>query len=298
MSAVAAVGVDLGGTHARAAVVDSSSGTVRSSVKSAHSDDKRPETIAASIARAVNAALEEAKLSSTSDVGVAVAGQLRGDSVAVAPNLGWRDVPFGAMLEQALGRRVRLVNDLKAAAWGEFKAGFARGSTDSLTVFIGSGVGAAQISNSALVLGATGVAGEFGHIKLVPESGRKCGCGESGCLEAYAGGHKLAEWMAEVGLPANAAELELLAAKGNAEAVRLYDFVTGHSALAIANLVTMLNPGTLVLGGGVLVRSPKWTSRIVETIGARSSMVSRGLKIGLASLGDDAGVVGAALLSH
>ena len=134
MSAVAAVGVDLGGTHARAAVVDSSSGTVRSSVKSAHSDDKRPETIAASIARAVNGALEEAKLSSTSDVGVAVAGQLRGDSVAVAPNLGWRDVPFGALLEQALGRRVRLVNDLKAAAWGEFKAGFARRSPDRLPV--------------------------------------------------------------------------------------------------------------------------------------------------------------------
>lgn len=291
-----ALGVDLGGTHVRAAVVDTQSGKILATVKDVH-PDKSPAAVVEAIVRASAAAAQQAQVTDRLSCGVAVAAQLRADVVAVAPNLGWRDVPFGKLLAAALGRPVALVNDLKAAAWGEFRVGVAKGQTDTFTCFIGSGVGSAAISAGRLVLGAHGVAGEIGHVKIDFEGGRKCGCGELGCLEAYAGGVNLQAWMAESGLEGGAAELEVEAHNGNAEALRLWDFASSALALVLANQVTALNPGMVVLGGGVLARCPKMSQRIVKTIQTRALAASRvGLKIELAALGDDSGVVGAALL--
>ncbi len=291
-----ALGVDLGGTHVRAAIVDCERGVVVASVKEVHAD-KSPEAVVVAIARAADLALQQAGLVGRLTCGVAVAGQLRGDVVAVAPNLGWREVPFGHLLTAKLGRRVALINDLKAAAWGEFKAGAARGETDTFTCFVGSGVGSANISAGRLVLGARGVAGEIGHVKVKFEGGRACGCGEFGCLEAYAGGVNLEAWIKESGLEGGAAELEVQAHSGSLEALRLWDFVSASLALVIANQVTALNPGFVVLGGGMLTRCPKLYERILKTIQTRTLAVSReGLKVGLAALGDDSGVVGAAML--
>ena len=203
----------------------------------------------------------------------------------------------GFLLAKELGRPVKVVNDLKAAAWGELKAGAARGEADSFTVFVGSGIGSAIISDGKLIRGATGLAGELGHLKIVPEGGRQCGCGERGCLEAYAGGTNLEAWMKESGLSGDAADLEKQAHSGNAEARKLWDFASSNLALVIANLVTVLNPGFVVLGGGVMTRSPRLVQRVCDTIGERSAAASRtGLKVALAALGDDSGVVGAALL--
>lgn len=291
-----ALGVDLGGTHVRAAIVDRESGAVAYAVKETHAD-KSPEAVVASIAHATDAATKLAGIVGRLSCGVAVAGQLRGDVVTVAPNLGWREVPFGLLLAAKLGRPVAVVNDLKAAAWGEFRVGAARGETDTYTCFVGSGVGSGQISSGKLVLGARGVAGELGHVKVKFEGGRLCGCGEFGCIEAYAGGVNLEAWMKESGLEGGAAELEVQAHSGNAEALRLWDFASSSLALVIANQVTVLNPGMVVLGGGVLVRSPKMVDRIMKTIETRTLAASRaGLKIGFAALGDDSGVVGAAML--
>lgn len=291
-----ALGVDLGGTHCRAAVVDRETGALIAAVKETH-HDRRPEAIVDSIARAAEGATTKADLVGRLSCGVAVAGQLRGDVVANAPNLGWREVPFGHLLAARMGRAVAVVNDLKAAAWGEFRCGAARGETDTFTCFTGSGVGSAVIANGKLCLGARGVAGEVGHVKVKFEGGRLCGCGEYGCLEAYAGGVNLEAWMKECGLEGGAPELEVQAHSGNAEALRLWDFASSQLALVIANQVTMNNPGMVVLGGGVLARCPKMVDRIVETIQTRSLTASRaGLKIGMAALGDDSGVVGAAML--
>ncbi|MBS1152110.1 MAG: glucokinase [Myxococcaceae bacterium] len=291
-----ALGVDLGGTNVRAAVVDRESGVVTATVKGVHTD-KSPEAVVASIARATDEATKLAGVVGRLSCGVAVAGQLRGDVVSVAPNLGWREVPFGLLLAAKLGRPVAVVNDLKAAAWGEFRVGAAREETDTFTCFVGSGIGGATIASGRLVLGARGVAGEIGHVKVKFEGGRLCGCGEYGCIEAYAGGVNLAAWMAESGLEGGAAELEVQAHAGNVEALRLWDFASSSLALVVANQVTALNPGMVVLGGGVLMRCPKLYERIVKTIETRALAASRvGLKIAFAALGDDSGVVGAAML--
>lgn len=290
-----ALGIDLGGTTARAAVVERVSGRIVAS-KKATWVDRSVEAVVRETASLVNALLAEHS-GVRGSIGVGFAGMLNGAVVVNAPNLGWRNEDFGTPLSAAVGRPVQLVNDLSAAAWGEYSAGSAKGASDSFTVFVGTGVGSAIIANRALVTGANQVAGEFGHVKLMAEGGRRCGCGQDGCLEAYIGGARLELWMKEEGLTGNASHLEELAAVGDPTAKRLYDFAVGHLALAIANQVTVLNPGVLVLGGGVLSRCPGMVARIRDVVARRSTVASSGVRIAMASLGDDSGLVGAALLS-
>lgn len=291
-----ALGVDLGGTNARAAVVERVSGRIVASSKHAWADHS-PAAVVRETAKLVTQLADQHALP-PGPIGVGFAGMLRGGVVVNAPNLGWREVDFGGELSKATAREVTLVNDLSAAAWGELSAGCARGASDTFTVFVGTGVGSAIIADGALITGATQVAGEFGHLKLLAQGGRRCGCGQDGCLEAYAGGAKLAEWMREEGLTGNAADLEKQARGGDATAKRLYDFVASNLALCIANQVTVLNPAVVVLGGGVLSRCPGLVQIIKDTIAARSSTASQqSLKVELAALGDDAGLIGAALLA-
>lgn len=202
-----------------------------------------------------------------------------------------------ALLTEQLKTEVILSNDLSAAAWGEFKFGAGRGEDEVYTVFVGTGVGSAIISSGRLLHGASGVAGELGHIKVMRD-GRQCGCGQHGCLEAYAGGAGLAAWMQDEGLTGNAGDLERLVESGSAKAKQLFDFVTQSLGVAIANQVTVLNPGRLVLGGGVLMNSPRLTEQVVahvkSTTGARAAAR---VQIKMAALGDDSGLIGAALLA-
>ncbi len=291
-----ALGVDIGGTNARAAVVDAGTGAVLHSEKETL-HDRTPAGVIATIKRLVDRVAVGFPLGKA-PVGVGFAAMLRGDVVVNAPNLGWRDVDLGGPLAASLGRPAGLVNDLSAAAVGELKAGVAKGAQDTFTVFVGTGVGSAIIVGGALVTGATGVAGEFGHLKVVPEGGRRCGCGEDGCLEAYVGGARLSEWMAESRVPGTVSDLERLAESGDPTARGLYDFAVGHLALAIANQVTVLNPSVVVLGGGVLSHCPGMVRRITQVVNTRSGAASRtGLRVAMAELGDDSGLVGAALLS-
>ncbi len=295
MSALA-FGMDIGGSTVRVSLVEVETGRVLHAEKMGlvgRSPDDVVEATKALVER-----LSTGGPPAGVPVGVGFAGMLNGSVVVNAPNLGWRDVDFGALLERALGRRVLLMNDLSAAAWGELCAGAGKGASDTFTVFVGTGVGSAIIAGRRLVTGATGVAGEFGHTKVVAEDGRVCGCGETGCLEAYAGGARLEAWMAEVGLQGKAPDLEVLAAAGNAEARRLFELVGTSLCLAIANQVTVLNPAVLVLGGGVLMRAPMLFARIVETVGRRTGAAARkALRIERAKLGDDSGIVGAALMA-
>ncbi|MBX5483168.1 MAG: ROK family protein [Myxococcaceae bacterium] len=306
------LGIDLGGTYARAAVVDAD-GRVEAATKIALVD-RAPGAVVEAIARATADAISAG--GRVERCGVGVAGMLEGDTgvVANAPNLGWRDVPFGTLLAERLGRPVRVVNDLSAAAWGEFRVGAGRGASEVLVVFVGSGVGSAIITGGRLVRGASNSAGEFGHVKVVSEGGRRCGCGQHGCLEAYAGGHSLIAQMGEVlaqGIPSMLHELsggdparltpvllEQAAQQGDPAAKEIYDRATGHLALAIANLVTVLNPQFLILGGGVLSRCPGIIQRIRQGVAGHATVVSQhALTITEGALGDDSGIIGAALLS-
>ncbi|WP_163995080.1 ROK family protein [Pyxidicoccus caerfyrddinensis] len=306
------LGIDLGGTFARAAVVDGG-GKMLASAKVALAE-RSPAGVVETIAHAAAAAVKGAGVP-VSACGVGAAAQIHKDSgvLSVAPNLGWRNVPLGQMLTARLGQPVRVVNDLAAAAWGELQAGAGRGASDLLVVFVGSGVGSAIIANAKLLDGAGGVAGELGHIKVVP-GGRRCGCGELGCLEAYAGGHNLIAQTRELlaagrspklvelsgGDPARVTPvtLEQAAEAGEDASREVYERAAQFLALAVANQVTVLNPARLILGGGVLTHCVGLRRRVVEGVQSWSSQVSReGLLITESELGDDSGIIGAALLA-
>ncbi|MGB8931763.1 MAG: ROK family protein, partial [Anaeromyxobacteraceae bacterium] len=231
-------------------------------------------------------------------------------------NLGWRNVSIGGLLSGALGQAVRVANDLSAAAAGEHAWGAARGASDALVVFVGSGVGAGLILGGRLHEGAYGVAGELGHVKVRPprpgQQERRCGCGEWGCLEAYAGGVNVAARVREdvnagiadrvraiAGTDANvsASAVEAAYAEGDLYARELWGELGELLGRAIANATTLLNPARVVLGGGVLRGCPN-LARIVraQVMEKTASAARAGVEVVPAELGDDAGLLGAALL--
>lgn len=314
------LGVDLGGTNARAAIVDATTGEI----VAAHKEplrDRSPEAVAAVIGFAVRQASAAAGCATTAfrHAGVGVAGQVLGSTgiVVNAPNLGWRDAPFGEILGRALGVPVTLANDLSVAAWGEKHFGAARGLDDVVLVFVGSGVGSGLILGGRLHAGAQGVAGEFGHVKVIPPRrttlARRCGCGQVGCLEAYTSGMNVAARVREelaAGAQTRVRELaggdlarvsaslvDAAYGEGDAYAVALWQEVSELLGTAIANLVTLLNPARVILGGGVLLGAQHLARLVREEFDGKVLVASRrGLTVERAWLGDDAGVIGAALL--
>jgi glucokinase len=313
-----ALGIDLGGTNARAALVDPASGAVVAAHKLTHLE-RSPEAVVATIASAVRTAARAANVdpATLGSAGLGVAGQCLGRTGTVlnAPNLGWREVPLGVPLRAALGLEVRVVNDLSAAAWGERHFGAARGVDDAVLVFVGSGVGAGLILGGRLHEGGNGVAGELGHVKVATRgvAPRPCGCGEWGCLEAYAGGMNLASRLREEsvdgkaaavlaaagGDPANlsASAVEAAYVAGDPYARELWAEIGELVGTACANVVTLLNPLRLVLGGGVLLGCANLERIVRAQVADRVLRAARrGFEVRRAELGDDAGVVGAALL--
>jgi glucokinase len=315
-----ALGVDLGGTNARAAVVDTDSGEI----VAAHKEPLKDRSPAAVVGVVRHALVEAASAASVTPalagrVGVGVAGQCLGATGVVmnAPNLGWRDVAFGELLSAELGVPVRVANDLAVAAWGEKRFGAAKGLDEVVLVFVGSGVGSGIIVGGRLHDGATGVAGEFGHIKVRPArpgtAPRRCGCGEMGCLEAYTSGMNVAARVKEEiragartavadlagGDPerVNASLVDDAYRAGDAYARELWGEVGELLGTAIANLVTILNPARVILGGGVLLGCPALGALVRSHFDEKvSRSATRGLTLEHAWLGDDAGVIGAAVL--
>jgi glucokinase len=312
------LGVDIGGTNLRLALVEVGIGAVFASRKERHADPS-PQAVVAAAARLGRDLAAGAGLSSQVAAGVGVAGQCRGASglVLSAPNLGWRDVPFGEMAARALGAPVRVANDLSAAALGEQRFGAARGVEDAVLFFVGSGVGAGLILGGRLHEGAGGVAGEVGHVKVAAPGGlpeRRCGCGALGCLESWAGGVAIAERAREAaaagrsealralcgGDPAriDAGLVERACAGGDPWARGLWEEVGALLGDAVANLAALLDPARVVLGGGVLAAAPALRLLLVERAMARAlPAAARDLQMVPSELGDDAGLVGAALLA-
>ncbi|MBI4593316.1 MAG: ROK family protein [Candidatus Rokubacteria bacterium] len=246
-------------------------------------------------------------------IGVASAGQIdrRTGSVVYAPNLDWRDVPLGARLSAALGRPVTVENDVRAAAWGEFRFGAGAGAGSLVAVFVGTGVGSGAVLGGALWRGAGNVAGEIGHTQVVVD-GLPCPCGRHGCLEQYASGSgfqrrlraaltagrptRLAVLTA--GDPAwlTAAMVRTATEEGDAVAREVWADAERSLTMAVANYVTLVNPEVLVLGGGVIETVPPLFDVVAAGVRELTTVLARSVRIERARLGDWSGVVGAACL--
>jgi glucokinase len=309
------LGVDIGGTSVKVSLVGAD-GSVLAHARLATDRALAPDRLVASVAEAARREFG-ARLGDARGAGIGVAAQVDTERgwVHFAPNLGWRDVALGALAEAALGLPSIVVNDARAATAGEWRHGAGRGCAELVCFFVGTGIGGGLVTGGRLVTGCGNIAGELGHVKIAVD-GRRCSCGDSGCLEAYAGGWAIAMRAREAMAASPRAGAALLRAAGEAQAidarhvaaafreadplaVRLVRETADRLAAGVASLVNALNPVRAVLGGGVVEGMPGLVELVSERVARRAlAAAQRGLEIVPAELGPLAGAIGAATLSR
>jgi len=310
---LSAIGVDLGASRIRAGLL-APDGRFHARLQVPTEASKGPDEVLANLIALIRQVMAQAGGEPVGGIGVAAAGQIHPESQAVvyAPNLGWTDVPLRAFLENAFGLPVWVENDVRGAAWGEFRHGAGRGAQSLIAVFVGTGVGSGAVLGGRLWRGASNAAGEIGHTQVVPD-GLPCRCGNRGCLEVYASGSgfgrrletalaagtttKLAEWTRGEPGRLTAAQVARAALEGDSFAERLWSDAVSFLGLALTNAVTLLNPERLVLGGGVMETVPALVQNVAAHIQANTTlMAKRAVRVTTAELGEWAGAVGAASL--
>jgi glucokinase len=309
-----AIGVDVGGTKVAAGVVDDHGRIIARLKRSTPAAS--PSLTEQAIADVVTELLAGHEVTA---IGLGAAGFVDAARATMlfAPNLAWRDEPLKQRVEERLGREVVVENDANASAWAEARFGAARGYRDVMLVAVGTGIGAAIIIGGELYRGRWGIAGEPGHVRVVPD-GRLCGCGNRGCWEQYASGNALVAEAREFarrtpkgamrllqlggGLPEGISgpEITQAATEGDPAALRCFQTVGGWLGQGLADLAAVLDPACFVIGGGVseageLLLEPARTA-------FERALTGRGhrpfAEISVAQLGENAGIVGAADLAR
>lgn len=311
-----AIGVDLGGTKVLTAVVrDDGSVLARDRVPT---PQEGPDSVVAAVAGTVERVLAEGRLSVRDlvGVGVGVPGPLNPDTgmVFAPPNLkGWHDVPFGELLTGRLGARTFLENDADAAAVGEWRFGAGRGVDDLVYITVSTGIGGGIIIRGELLTGVSGTAGEIGHM-TIDVNGPRCICGNTGCLEVLAAGPAIARMAQDAvrsGQPTTllaraggsmeditARVVAASAAAGDAVAARVFNRAATYIGVGVANLLNLLNPAMVILGGGVSKAGDLLLDPVRATARERAfERPARDARIVLAQLGDDVGAIGAATVA-
>ncbi|MFA5117907.1 MAG: ROK family protein [Candidatus Omnitrophota bacterium] len=213
------------------------------------------------------------------------------------PNIpGWKEVHLSSILKKRLGVPVFIDNDANLMALAEYRLGAAVGYKNVVCLTLGTGVGGGLILEGKLYHGSTYAAGEIGHMPL-NESGPKCNCGGKACLEAYIGNNRIAAEVKRLFKKDISLEkVSLLARSGNRTALRVWVNMGKRLGLALSSIVNLLNPDCIVIGGGVAGAGKVLFDTVRETIRERAMCVqAKNVKIVKASLGYDAGMIGAAL---
>ena len=309
-----AIGVDIGGTKVAAGLVDEEGAVLARARRLTPSRD--PGAVEATIVEVVRELHRDVEIAG---VGIGAAGFVDAarSRVMFAPHLAWRDEPLRDAVGAALGLPVIVENDANAAAWAEWRFGAARGETRLVCVTLGTGIGGGIVLDGEVQRGRWGMAGEFGHMVVVPD-GRRCECGNRGCLEQYASGNVLgreARELAEAGSPVTVGLLERVggdvsalvgpliteaAQDGDPTAIELFGEVGRWLGIGLANLAAALDPGTFVIGGGVSAAGELLLGPARDSF--RRTLTGRGFRpearIVAAALGPEAGLVGAADLAR
>lgn len=312
------VGVDLGGTKILSGVFNNSLeqiGLAKLSTKSQRGVDKVIERIA----RCVQDAVDEADLTIKQIAGIGIgapgAVDFEAGTVIFAPNMeGWKDVPLKKELEKALGAPVFVENDCNIAALGVHVAELKSKPRQMVGMFVGTGIGGGLIINGQLYSGFGHTAGEIGHMVL-EVNGPKCGCGNKGCFEALASrtaifqqikagikdGQKtvLTEMLGDDLSDLRSGDLRKAIRRGDKFVDRILESASEYIGIATANLVNILNPEVVVLGGGVIeALADEMMGVIVETANDYAMPgAMKGVEIIASKLGDHAGITGGAVLA-
>lgn len=306
-----AVAVDLGGTNLRVALVGAD-GTIEG-----RRSERTPAGGPGAVIERMVAMIEEtgdAACKASLPVGVAVPGPLDPATgiVAYTPNLpGWRRFPLGESLRSRLGRSARLVNDGNAAAVGEARFGGAKGCRDLVYLALGTGVGGGIINGGTLIEGATGLAGEVGHVTIALDGGR-CTCGSLGCLETFTAGWAIARDAELVAATAEGKRLRELAGdgpvtpslvaqaatEGDPAAIRLLARAGRALGAAMGVFVNLFNPTLIVVGGGIATLGEPLLGPAEAALADHCFPLTRSaVTVARSTLGDDTALLGAAALA-
>lgn len=307
------IGVDVGGTKVLAAAVSESGAVRRTARRSTPGRRVEPRLVEDALTEAVLAVADGERVDG---VGIAAAGfvDARGESVMFAPHLPWRDEDVRSRLAERWGTLVALDNDANCTARAESEHGAARGARHALVVTMGTGIGGAIVLDGRVHRGLNGMAGEFGHMQVVPD-GEPCQCGGRGCWEQYSSGNALVRYARDrIGREPTVLEemcsgnpdllagpmVTAAAEDGDLVARRAFASVGDWLGVGLANLVAAFDPDRVVIGGGVSAAGdklldPARAALARSLVGAPHRVVPPVLK---AALGPQAGVVGAADLAR
>ncbi|MFE7853416.1 ROK family protein [Streptomyces sp. NPDC101209] len=295
------IALDVGGTGMKAALVGAG-GELLHRARRATGRERGPDAVVEGIldfAAELRAYGVEHLGEPASAAGVAVPGivdETRG-LAAYAANLGWRDVPLRDLLSRRLDAPVRLGHDVRTGGLAEGRIGAGRGADRFLFVALGTGIAGAIGLAGRVESGAHGFAGEIGHIVVRP-GGTPCPCGQSGCLERYASAAAVSEaWAKACGDPdADAADCARAVASGDPNAVRVWQGAIDALADGLLTALTLLDPRTLIVGGGLAEAGETLFTPLREAVERRVTF-QKLPSIVPAALGDTAGCLGAGLLA-
>ncbi|MGW7332190.1 ROK family protein [Streptomyces sp. NPDC054840] len=296
------IALDVGGTGMKAALV-ADDGTLLHEARRATGRERGPDAVVETIQDFAADLLETGRERfgrPASAAGVAVPGIVDAENgIAVyAANLGWRDVPMRALLGDRLGGiPVALGHDVRTGGLAEGRIGAGRGADRFLFVPLGTGIAGAIGIAGRIEAGAHGYAGEIGHIVVRP-GGPACGCGQRGCLETLASAAAVSRaWAAASGDPqADAADCAKAVASGDARAQEVWLAAVGALADGLVTAITLLDPRTLIIGGGLAEAGETLFTPLRTAVEERVTF-QRLPHIVPAALGDTAGCLGAGLLA-
>lgn len=310
------VGVDLGGTTIKLAFINMY-GEFLHKWEIPTNTSEEGKHITLDIAKTIDKKLQDLGELKHRLVGIGIGApgpvQVSTGMIYEAVNLGWKNYPLKDLLEVETGLPVVVDNDANIAALGEMWKGAGEGAKDIVCMTLGTGVGGGVIANGEIVHGVSGAGGEIGHITVVTEDGFPCNCGKSGCLETVSSAtgivrvamKKLQETDEDSVLRSVLKQEGKLTSKdvfdalaeGDALAAQIVDKVASYLGLAVANLSSTLNPEKVVIGGGVSKAGDALIQPIQRYFEKYAfSRAFKSTKLAIATLSNDAGVIGGAWL--
>lgn len=312
-----AIGIDIGGTKVAGGIVDGDGAVIHRARRDTPERSKSPKVVEDTIVSVVEELL--AQDADVTAIGIGAAGFVDADraTVVFAPHLSWRNEPLRDALSRRIGLPIFVDNDANAAIWGESRFGAGVGESHLVMVNLGTGIGGGIVLDGKVVRGRHGIAGEFGHMQLVPD-GIRCECGNRGCWEQYASGNALvreARALMDNHSPMVTplfAEIcgghDVLTGPVITEAAQAGDLLARELlaeigrwlGIGIADLAAALDPGVFIIGGGVSAAGDLLLEPARETF--RRHLTGRGYRpearIVAAALGNEAGLIGAADLAR
>jgi len=319
MSRRPAIGIDIGGTKVAGGLVDVDGHITHRARRDTPHRSKSPSVVEDTIVEVVAELMQVLGPETVAAVGIGAAGFVAADraTVVFAPHLSWRHEPLQEALQKRIDLPIFVDNDANAAAWAEWKFGAAQGETHLMMITLGTGIGGGILIHGQVQRGRFGIAGEFGHMQVVP-GGHRCECGNRGCWEQYASGNALVREARSLfsanspiasdlldrveGVPGNLTGplITQAARDGDPTARELLAEIGNWLGVGIANLAAAFDPGTFVIGGGMSAAGDLLLASARDTF--KRQLTGRGYRpearIVAASLGNDAGLIGAADLAR